>query len=121
VPDLVDEVPLLALAAARARGTSRFAGLAELRVKESDRLATIAELLAALGVPVRPRADGLEIDGVERLREPARWPVFDDHRLALCCAVAAVAEGWSLPPPEALAAGEVSYPGFAAALEALRA
>ncbi len=120
VPDLIDEVPLLALAAARARGTSRFAGLAELRVKESDRVATMRELLMALGVTVRVRDDGLEIDGVSRLREPARWPVFDDHRLALCCAVAAVSEGWPLPPAEALAAGELSYPGFAAELEALR-
>jgi len=121
VPDLVDELPVLALAASRARGTSRFAGLAELRFKESDRVATTAELLAALGVPVQVRDDGLEIDGVAEWREPAMWPVFEDHRLALCCAVAAISAGWDLPPRAALAAGEVSWPGFAEALGALRA
>lgn len=121
VPDLIDEVPLLALAAARARGTSHFRGLAELRVKESDRLATTVELLSALGVPTRVRGDGLQIEGVPELREPAHWPVFDDHRLALCCAVAALVEGWRMPQREALATGEVSYPGFAGSLEALRA
>ena len=89
-------------------------------MKESDRLATIAQLLATLGVPVRARDDGLEIDGVDQFSRPARWPFFDDHRLALCCTVAAISEGWPLPPQEALAAGEVSYPGFAAALEGLR-
>jgi 3-phosphoshikimate 1-carboxyvinyltransferase len=113
VPDLVDEVPILALAAARARGTSRFAGLAELRVKESDRVATIARLLDALGVPVEALDDGLRIEGVPRWRRPERWPVFDDHRLALCCAVAARVEGWPSPPAEALAAVDVSWPGGA--------
>lgn len=121
VPDLVDELPILALAAARARGTSRFAGLAELRVKESDRVATSARLLDALGVPVQVEADGLRIEGVARFREPARWPVFDDHRLALCCAVAARIEGWEPPPAEVLAAADVSWPGGAGALAGLRA
>jgi 3-phosphoshikimate 1-carboxyvinyltransferase len=120
VPDLVDEVPILALAAARARGTSRFAGLAELRVKESDRVATIAELLCALGITVRVLDDGLEIDGAPQWREPSRWPVFDDHRLALCCAVAALVEDWALPPGASLAAAGVSWPGGVEALAALR-
>lgn len=121
VPDLVDEVPILALAAARARGTSRFRGLAELRVKESDRVATIAQLLGALGVTVREQQDGLEIDGAASWTQPASWPVFDDHRLALCCAVAALVEGWPLPPPESLVAAEISWAGGVEALAALRA
>jgi 3-phosphoshikimate 1-carboxyvinyltransferase len=121
VPDLIDEIPILALAASRARGTSHFGGLAELRVKESDRVATIAQLLDALGVPVRVKADGLEIDGVVAWHEPIRWPVFDDHRLALCATVAAVSAGWELLPPPALVAADVSWVGGVAALQALRA
>jgi 3-phosphoshikimate 1-carboxyvinyltransferase len=120
VPDLVDEIPILALAAARARGTSRFAGLAELRLKESDRVATIVQLLSALGVKARVLQDGLEIEGAPAWKQPASWPVFDDHRLALCCAVAALVEGWSMPPAEALAAASVSWEGGIEALGALR-
>jgi 3-phosphoshikimate 1-carboxyvinyltransferase len=116
VPDLVDELPILALVAARARGTSRFAGLGELRVKESDRVATIAALLSALGVPVEAGADSLAITGVPAFSRPSRWPPVDDHRLALTAAVAAIVSGWPLPD---LSAAEVSFPGFAACLEAL--
>jgi len=118
VPDLIDELPILALIAARARGTSRFAGLGELRVKESDRVATIAALLAALGVPVEVGADRLTISGVEAFARPSRWPPLDDHRLALTAAVAAAASGWPLPD---LTAAEVSFPGFAARLATLEA
>ena len=115
VPDLVDELPVLALAASRARGTSRFAGLAELRLKESDRLAGIAALLAALGAPVEVRDDGLAIGGVARWTRPARWPDLSDHRLALCALAACAVEGWP-PPPGAAASAAVSYPGASEAL-----
>lgn len=117
VPDLVDEVPILALAAARARGTSRFAGLSELRVKESDRVAGVAELLSALGVPVEVDDDSLTITGVDALTQPSRPLAFDDHRLALTAAVACLVSGWPLPP---LAAAEVSFPGFADLVGGLR-
>ena len=117
VPDLVDEIPVLALAAARARGTSRFGGLRELRFKESDRIAGVAELLASLGARVEVEGDTLSITGVAVLRAPARPPRFDDHRLALTAAVAAASGGWPLP---ALDAADISFPGFAALLARLR-
>jgi len=117
VPDLVDEIPILALAAARAAGTSRFAGLAELRVKESDRIAAIAELLAAFGVPVEAGDDSLAITGVPALRAPSRELRFDDHRLALTAAVACATAGFAMPP---LDAAEVSFPEFARTLRGLR-
>jgi 3-phosphoshikimate 1-carboxyvinyltransferase len=117
VPDLVDEVPILALAAARARGTSRFAGLSELRVKESDRVTGTAELLAALGVPVEVGDDTLTITGVDAFTRPGRPLDFDDHRLALTAAVACLVSGWPLPP---LSAAEVSFPGFADLVARLR-
>ncbi len=117
VPDLVDEIPILALAAARARGTSRFAGLAELRLKESDRVASVAELLAAHGVPVAVDGDSLTITGVPALQRPARPVRSQDHRLALAAAVAATVGGW---PPPPLDAADISFPGFARLLERLR-
>jgi 3-phosphoshikimate 1-carboxyvinyltransferase len=117
VPDLVDEIPVLALAAARAHGTSRFAGLRELRFKESDRIAGIAELLAAMGARVAVEGDALSITGVPALRAPSRRPRSDDHRLALTAAVAATSAGWPLPP---LDAADISFPGFADVLGRLR-
>lgn len=116
VPDLVDEVPILALAAARARGTSRIAGLSELRLKESDRVAGIARLLTALGVPVELSDDSLAITGVEAFKRPSRPLESEDHRLALTAAVGCLASGWPLPP---LAAAEVSFPGFAECVASL--
>ncbi len=116
VPDLVDELPILAVAAARARGTSRFAGLAELRHKESDRLATIATLLESLGGRVDVVDDGLVIEGVESFSVPADPPVFDDHRLALAQAVAHRSVGAPLPD---LSSSSVSFPGFEKLLGAL--
>jgi 3-phosphoshikimate 1-carboxyvinyltransferase len=116
VPDLVDEVPVLALVAALAEGTSRFAGLAELRVKESDRVAGIAELLAALGVQVDLGDDELVITGVRSLtgRADCDQP---DHRLAMTAAIARLA--CAEPLPERVPAASVSWPGFLPALEGL--
>jgi len=120
VPDLVDEIPILALAAARASGRSRFAGLAELRLKESDRVAGCAALLDALGVPVSVTADELLVDGVASFRQPAEWPDLSDHRLALCAQVAAFVSGWPAPAG-AEKSGTVSFPAFPRALAALAA
>ena len=111
VPGLVDEIPVLAVAAALAEGTTTFAGAGELRVKETDRVATVSSELAALGAEVQPTADGLVVRAGRR--RPAGRPVrsHGDHRVAMAMAVAAMAaegetviEGW-----EAVA---TSYPGF---------
>jgi len=114
VPDLVDEVPVLALAAALAEGTSRFAGLAELRLKESDRVAAVAELLVALGVTVELSADALTIEGRGELSGVARCD-HHDHRLAMTATVARLVSGHELPGEVPAAA--ISWPGF---LDALR-
>jgi 3-phosphoshikimate 1-carboxyvinyltransferase len=116
VPDLVDELPILALAAARARGISRFEGLAELRHKESDRVAAIARLLGGLGVPVVVDGDTLSITGVDGFSAP---PVAEavDHRLALTAAVARHVGGFGAFPVDRCA--EISWPGFDAAFATL--
>ena len=117
VPGLVDEIPVLAVAAACAEGETRFEGVAELRVKESDRIATVEGLLEALGGSVRTEGDVLVVEG-GRLRG-ASVRSHHDHRIAMAGAVAALVadgpttvDGWD--------AVATSYPGFADDLAALR-
>ena len=110
VPGLVDEVPALAVAAALASGTTRFRGVAELRVKESDRVATVSSELAELGVDVGATADELVVRGGSPLR-PGRCHSHGDHRIAMAMATAALAApGESVI--EGMAAVVTSYPGF---------
>jgi 3-phosphoshikimate 1-carboxyvinyltransferase len=118
IPAVVDEIPVLAVAAAVADGPTSIGGAAELRVKESDRIATVADGLRAFGASVETKADGLVIGGGARLRG-ARVDAHGDHRVAMAMAVAAVAaegdsivEGW-----ESVA---TSYPRFESDLAALR-
>ena len=117
VPGLVDEVPVLAVAAACAEGETRFCGVGELRVKESDRLATIASELGAMGARVAVDGDDLVVVG-GRLRG-ADVDSHHDHRVAMACAVAALVadgpttvSGWD--------AVDTSYPAFGRDLDRLR-
>ena len=110
VPRAIDELPLLALAGAVAEGETVIADAAELRVKESDRVATTAAALRALGAEVEERADGLAVGGGARLRG-GLVDAAGDHRLAMLGAVGAlIAEGESAI--EGADAVGVSYPGF---------
>jgi 3-phosphoshikimate 1-carboxyvinyltransferase len=117
IPSLVDEVPILALAAALAEGETVFEGVGELRVKESDRLAAVVDGLSALGVSARVVGDSLIVGGPSRLSS-AKLDSLGDHRLAMTWAVAAlVAEGpVTIDRFEAV---DVSYPHFAEDLAAL--
>ena len=109
VPDLIDELPLLAVLMALAPGTSRVSGAAELRLKESDRIAAMAEGLCAMGADVRERPDGWDIPGPSRLHG-APLDGRGDHRVGMALAVAALAaRGTSLISD---AAQDVSFPGF---------
>ncbi len=110
VPGLVDEIPILALAAALARGVSRFSGLSELRHKESDRLTGVADLLNAFGGKARVEGDDLVIEGVERLL-PGRADALDDHRLAMTAYVAAFLAGGE-SEVSGLESASISYPSF---------
>jgi 3-phosphoshikimate 1-carboxyvinyltransferase len=111
VPSLVDEIPALAVAAALAVGVTRVRGAGELRVKESDRLATIAELLTAFGAPVTELEDGLDITGGAALHA-ARVDSHGDHRIAMAGAMAAIATtGTSMI--DGFDSVATSYPAFA--------
>lgn len=120
VPRLIDEIPVLAIAAAHAEGTTRFHGVGELRTKESDRVAAICAMLQALGGQAETEDDTLVIQGTDGLR-PGQVDAADDHRIAMSAAVAAMAmpagaevaiNGW-----EAVA---TSYPRFLADAASLK-
>lgn len=117
VPNLIDEIPVLAVAAAVAEGRTVIRDAAELRVKETDRIAATAAFLRAMGARVEELPDGLVIEGGGPLRGAA-VDSRGDHRIAMAAAVAGlVAEGETIVHgAEAVA---VSFPGFWEALGGL--
>lgn len=110
IPRLIDEIPVLAVAAAHAHGQTIVKDAAELRAKESDRIATVASELGKLGAPVTPTEDGLIIAGGGELHGAAVHS-YGDHRLAMTLAVAALAAEGSTTINDADSAA-VSYPTF---------
>jgi 3-phosphoshikimate 1-carboxyvinyltransferase len=118
LPEVVDEVPLLAAVAGHAEGETRFEGAAELRVKESDRLAGLRDLLRDLGGDADLDGDSLVIEG-GGLRGGTAGST-GDHRMAMAAVVAALAaSGPSLV--DGAEAAAVSFPGFAEALRGIGA
>ncbi len=119
VATAIDEIPVLCLAAAAARGRTTIRGVGELRTKESDRVAGIAAGLVALGAKITVAGDDIEIEGGRPLTGAA-VETQDDHRLAMTFAVAGlVARGETLVRDAGSA--DVSYPGFFGELERVRA
>jgi len=118
IPALVDELPMLAVLATTAEGTTVIRGAAELRQKESDRIEAVAANLRALGVSLDTFDDGLAVRGPQRLRA-GRVRSGGDHRVAMAFAVGAL---WAEAPVEIDDAGcvDVSWPGFFDALGAIR-
>jgi 3-phosphoshikimate 1-carboxyvinyltransferase len=110
VPSAIDELPLVALLGCFADGETRVSGAAELRAKESDRIAGIVDGLAALGAEIEARPDGFAVRGTGGLRG-GTLDARGDHRLAMLGAVAGLAssEGVEVQGFESV---EVSYPGF---------
>jgi 3-phosphoshikimate 1-carboxyvinyltransferase len=115
IPGLVDEVPILALAAAHAAGTSVFHQVGELKVKEIDRLLALKQQLGALGAKIEIRGNDLIIEGNGKLTPPKeKSPALDsahDHRMAMTLALAVKAMGREIPVKGAAAAA-ISYPDF---------
>jgi 3-phosphoshikimate 1-carboxyvinyltransferase len=115
VPRAIDELPILAVAAARAEGTTEVRDAAELRVKESDRIRALVTELTKLGIAITERADGFQIvGGGRRPFRAARLTSWGDHRLAMALIVAALAaDGPSTV--EDIGCIATSYPDFVAA------
>jgi 3-phosphoshikimate 1-carboxyvinyltransferase len=114
IPLAIDELPLVALAACFAEGTTTIRDAAELRRKESDRVETVTAALTALGGEVEPTEDGMVVTGTGGLRG-GTIESHGDHRIAMLGAIAGLAsrEGVEVVGMEAAA---VSYPGFEADL-----
>lgn len=113
VPLAIDEIPALMVAAAVARGDTVLEGAAELRVKESDRLQSLADGLRALGVKVELWADGMRITGVDTLHG-GEIDSRGDHRIAMAFAMAAIRSDSPIRIRNCRNV-ETSFPGFAAA------
>jgi 3-phosphoshikimate 1-carboxyvinyltransferase len=120
VPALIDELPLLAVAACHARGETVVRGAEELRAKESDRIEAVVEELRRVGAHIRATRDGFRIKGVPARLRGGVVDARGDHRIAMLGAVAGVAsrEGVELRGAEA---ADTSFPGFFEVLEGVAA
>lgn len=114
IPRLIDEIPILAVAAAFAQGTTIIKDAAELRVKESDRIAVMAQQLNKMGAKVTELPDGLEITGGSPL-VGTELDSFTDHRIAMSLAIAALNANGITTIHRAEAAA-ISYPNFTSTL-----
>ena len=122
---MIDEYPVLAVAAALANGTSRFDGIGELRVKESDRLAATADGLARCGVSVRSGDDWMEIDGSGGRPVAGTGPdnpvaTMHDHRIAMSFLVLGLASRDGVAVDDTAMIG-TSFPGFVPLMQSLGA
>jgi len=115
VPRLIDEIPVLAVAAALADGVTYIRGAGELKVKESNRLAAIACELGKMGIQITELPDGLEIHGPNKIRGAA-VNSYHDHRIAMALAVCGLfAEGKTTIADSGCI--DISFPGFSELLQ----
>jgi 3-phosphoshikimate 1-carboxyvinyltransferase len=117
VPALIDEIPLLAVVASRAEGTTVFREVGELRVKESDRLGLLAANLRAVGIDAEAVADDLYVRGSEAAPR-GRVRTAGDHRLAMAFAVLGTLPRARVRVDD-MRCAEVSFPAFPAALRSV--
>jgi 3-phosphoshikimate 1-carboxyvinyltransferase len=117
IPSLIDEIPVIAVAAACAKGTTRITGARELRVKETDRISAMARELSNVGVQVETLEDGMVIRGPQII-EGGQVNSHGDHRIAMAMAVAGLLakSPVHIHNPECIA---VSFPGFEETLQQL--
>jgi 3-phosphoshikimate 1-carboxyvinyltransferase len=117
IPRLIDEIPVLAVAAVAATGVSVVQDARELRVKESDRIAAVARELARMGAVIEERPDGMAITGGRRLHGAA-VDSGGDHRMAMALTIAAlIADGETIVDDVACVA--TSFPTFAETINTL--
>ena len=117
IPGLIDEIPLLAVLASRAAGTTTFRQVGELRVKESDRLGLMAENLRAVGAQAEVVGEDLVVEGSDRAPR-GRVRTAADHRLAMAFAVLGTLPGARIGIDD-MACAAVSFPGFSETLRSI--
>ena len=113
----IDEFPILCVAAAKAKGTTKITGAAELRVKESDRITAMASELKKMGVSVEELEDGIIIEGTENL-QPAQVMSYGDHRIAMSMIIAGLTAAGAITVSDTDCVN-TSFPGFMEMLESL--
>jgi len=117
IPRIIDEIPIIAVAATQANGKTVIKGAEELRVKESDRIKTTVKELKRLGANIEEARDGFVIYGPARL-SGAVCQSYNDHRIAMICAVAGlIAKGTTIV--EKVECVETSFPTFPEVMNAL--
>jgi len=119
VPSMIDEIPMLAMLAARADGETTIRGAAELRVKETDRIRAVVENLRAIGVEADELEDGLVVRGTQRPLK-GRVKAYADHRIAMCFGVLGAQPGNDIAVDDPSAV-DISFPTFWASLERIQA
>jgi 3-phosphoshikimate 1-carboxyvinyltransferase len=117
VPSLIDEIPLLAVLATQAHGTTLIEGAGELRVKESDRIEAVVSNLKCMGVEIETQNDTLRIEGPQQLRG-AQIQSFHDHRIAMAFSIAGLVAEGSTEIQNADCV-RISYPNFFSTLREL--
>ena len=118
IPGLIDEIPMLAVLASRAEGTTIFRQVGELRVKESDRLGLIAENLRAVGAEAEVVGEDLRVSGTDR-PPVGKVRTAADHRIAMAFAILGTLPGAKVKVDD-MACAAVSFPGFGAVLRSIR-
>ena len=111
IPDLIDELPLVAVAGALAEGRTVIRDAAELRVKESDRIRSVADNLTRMGVKVEEKADGMVVEGGGRLKGNVVVDSYGDHRIPMAFSVLALQGGGAVEMRD-VACVNKSYPTF---------
>jgi len=116
----IDEFPIITVAAAFAKGTTKISGAGELRVKESDRIAAMASHLKGMGLSCMEEPEGINIDGARAgALRGCRCTCHGDHRIAMSLAIAALGAGDPLTIEDSHCV-DVSYPGFFSTLQKVR-
>ncbi len=118
IPRAIDEMPVVSVAAVFADGVTTIREAEELRVKETDRIAAMCDVLSKVGAKIEPRDDGMVITGTGRL-SGGKVDSFGDHRIAMSMAVAALAADGEIEISDT-ACTETSFPGFWELLESIR-
>lgn len=120
IPRLIDEIPIIALLATKAQGTTIIKDAAELKVKESNRIETTVSVINQLGAKAQATADGMTIDGSpEQKLRGSKFSSFEDHRLALMLGVASLLTDCPLEI-DGLNCLNISYPNFSRHLQQLK-
>ncbi len=118
IPRIIDEIPIIAVAATQAEGVTEIRGAKELRIKESDRIRTVASEFRKLGAEVEELEDGLRIPGPQKLKG-AVLQSYGDHRIAMSMAIAGLVATGATTIENADCI-ETSFPGFESLLDSLR-